>query len=145
MKILNKIFTVVKTFCTKVLELVRKDELPKPPVVKKEEDIFDDFCEKLSKFETELSTGSVMTIGKNILAKKYIDNGNSLKTVSTIFKVSDTTIRRHQKLLTSKLSELFHMLQEEYPELSTETISCYMSKYYCVNLRVNEDGFVYFM
>ena len=128
---LRSFFFLIKS---KVLELVGKNEQPKPPVTKSY--ITDEFRQIVEDVEKMFS--GVMTIKKDIIAMRYVNQGKSLKEIAEIFHVSETTIRRRQKFLKYYLGVTFKTLREEFPDYNTKMILAGMKEYYGPTFKYDE-------
>ena len=95
------------------LELVHKDEEPNECCPEPKSLLTDDIVLVIEHIEDKF-TGS-MSLKTDILAKIYLEKRMlSVKHVASIFKVSETTIRRRQKALCEHMTEINKELNRRF-------------------------------
>ena len=166
-RLIKKIIAIIKKmFCRRERELVEKVEQPKTPVknpvekpvenkVEEAEETpverpVEDSVEKavenneedrLILEEVDSRFSGSMNISKDILSARYLKNGRSVKEVAAIFNVSESTIRRRQKILNDRATEVYRDFCERTGHTGQETLDI-MKEFYGPTFETDENGHI---
>jgi len=136
-RLINKLFSFLHWLRCMVLELVGKNEQPNPPA----KITYITTEVRLAMEDIESQFTGVMTVSKDILASRYLSKEEySVKDVAEIFNVSETTIRRRQKMLKHRLNIVYTLLNERVTGYTPEMLLDVLEEYYGPKFIFDENG-----
>lgn len=132
----EKVISFLSCLRFKVLELAGVKEPPKTPI----KITYITTEVRLAMIDIESQFSGSMTVAKDLLASRYLSKEYTVKEVADMFNVSETTIRRRQKMLKYRINLVYKMLSEQVTNYTPEMLLDVLEEYYGPKFEFDDNG-----